>query len=442
MTEFAPALAVADAVLYEGYLLYPYTASARKNRLRWQFGVIVPEGSTGVADGEPTEHQSQIVLVAGGDPVVDVLVRFLQVEARMVEAVADGGFAPVDSLVVDGTEHLTWDEAIVREVRASVRPLHEATKLVAIAFDYEQTTEELRDSSGALAGRVTRTRQPLCGTVAFDCDPLPEPGLLRLTLRLNNRSVSGPAGDRADMLRTAFISAHTVLKANDGRFVSLVDPPAEAVESVRGCANRHTWPVLVGEPLNDGHAAALVLSSPIILYDFPSVNARTDTDQFDATEIDELLSLSVLSLSDDERREARATDPRARAIVERAERMGPEQIARLHLGALRRIDPEIPTTADDPFGPIDVPSIDCVFVDGVKVAKGSLVRLAPKRRADVWDMFLVGKTATVRAIHQDFEDQLYVAVTVDDDPARDLHHWAGRARVFSPDEVEPRGRAR
>ncbi len=84
-----------------------------------------------------------------------------------------------------------------------------------------------------------------------------------------------------------------------------------------------------------------------------------------------------------------------------------------------------------------MPAIDCVFVDGVKVAKGSSVRLHPKRRADAWDMFLRDKVATVRAIHQDVEDVLYVAVTVDEDPASDLHDWYGRSFFFYPDEVEP-----
>jgi hypothetical protein len=153
--------------------------------------------------------------------------------------------------------------------------------------------------------------------------------------------------------------------------------------------------------------------------------------------VDELMMLSVLSLSDDERNEARATDPRARAIVERAERFGPQELGRLH-GTLLQSEGDSPRIPD-PFAALDVPAMDCVFINGVKVAKGTLVRLHPKRRADVWDFFLDGKVATVRAIHQDVENQLYVAVTVDDDPASDLHDWYGRSFFFYPDEVEPVG---
>jgi hypothetical protein len=208
------------------------------------------------------------------------------------------------------------------------------------------------------------------------------------------------------------------------------------------------------------------LSSPIILYDFPSVAPQSEADTFDATEVDELMMLSVLSLSDREREEARATDPRARAIVERAERMGPQELARLHgtllsssldggftksntfatsdafsqgdsstaTDPLTRTDP---FATSDPFATIDVPATDCVFIEGVKIARGSAVRLHPKRRADVWDTFLENKLATVRAVHQTVEDETYVAVTVDDDPASDLHDWYGRSLFFSPDEVEP-----
>ena len=202
-------------------------------------------------------------------------------------------------------------------------------------------------------------------------------------------------------------------------------------------ANRHTWPVLVGDESADAQRSPLVLSSPIILYDFPAVAPQSEGDTFDATEVDELMMLSVLSLSDEERNEARATDPRARAIVERAERFGPEELGRLH-GTLLHTKHD-PPRMPDPFAALDIPGMDCIFVGDTKVSKGSTVRLHPKRRADVWDAFLDGQTATVRAIHQDVENQMYVAVTVDADPASDLHDWYGRAFFFYPDEVEPIG---
>jgi hypothetical protein len=263
------------------------------------------------------------------------------------------------------------------------------------------------------------------------------------------------------------VSTHVLLAIDGGAFLSVLDPPASATAATALLANRQTFPVLMGDPRRADHAkdeqrAALMFSSPIILYDFPALGARTEADAFDATEIDELLTLSVLSLSDDERAEARVTDPRARAIVERAESLDPAGFARLHAGALLRLDRgdggdrnalpaavferladpsaaagPAPGFADDPLRALDVPKIDCVFVGGVKISRGSSVRLHPRGRADIWDSLLDGKVATVRAVHQDLEDRMYVAVTVDDDPASDLHDWYGRSLFFSPDEVEP-----
>lgn len=428
MTPFAPALAVANAVLYEGYLLYPYTASSRKNRVRWQFGVVVPRAYTAAGTGETAEQQTEVLLEPGDGARVDVLLRFLQVEARRVEAFAGGAFVPVEELTVGGKRFITFDEAVEREIPATLDATPGAEHTLPIAVPGGVDEEILRGADGAVAGRVVRERWPLSGTLALRCDPVPDtPAQRRVQVRVENDS-GVVAGERAGALRTAFVSSHVLLAAENARFLSVLDPPEAASAATRTLTNRHLFPVLVGEAA-DQQRSALVLASPIILYDFPAVALQTDADAFDATEIDELLTLSVLSLPDAERDEARATDPRARAIVERAERFGAREIGRLHDGALVR--------GDDPFAALDVPALDCVFIGGTKIAKGSAVRLRPKRRADAWDMFLAGKTATVSAIHQDVEDLLYVAVTVDDDPASDLHNWYGRSFFFYPDEIEP-----
>jgi len=458
MTEdlFAPARAVANAVLYEGYILYPYTASAGKNRIRWQFGVVVPHAYAELGTGEPAEAQTEVLLACAPDTLDDlcqpaeaaadvaVLVRFLQVEERRVEAFAGGAFAPVESLVVGGTTYLTFDEGAEREIAIPLRvgSGFAASRVdVPIAFGPHERVELLRDGDDAVVrGRIVRRLHPLHGAIAVTSDPVSAdlPLLRKVRVRIENHS-GVVAGERSSALRTAFVSTHVLLHVKGGQFLSTLDPPKEAATATAALVNRHTWPVLAGDSAADAQRSPLVLSSPIILYDFPAVAPQSEADTFDATEVDELMMLSVLSLSDRERDEARATDPRARAIVERAERMGPRELARLH-GTLLG-DNGTDTTAffatSDPFATIDVPAIDCVFVGGVKVARGSAVRLHPKRRADVWDTFLDGKRATVRAIHQTVEDETYVAVTVDDDPASDLHDWYGRSLFFSPDEVEP-----
>lgn len=420
MNPFAPALAVANAVLYEGYLLYPYTASSRKNRVRWQFGVIVPREYAQMGTGEPDAAQTEIFVEGGAGGQLEVLVRFLQVEARQVEAWNGASFEPRDSLEVGGRPYLTFDEGIEREIYVRV-PLQSGARTdVPIAVPDDQAIEVLRDGD-TLVGRIVRRRWALHGAIRVECEPvLAEAQLRKLRVRVANTSAV-VAGPRSSALRTAFVSSHTLLHAAGARFLSTLDPPAQYALAGVELVNRHTWPVLVGDESVDSQRSPLVLSSPIILYDFPAVAPQSGGETCDATEIDELMMLSVRSLSDREREEARATDPRARAIVERAERFDERELARLH-GTLATLD---------------VPAIDCVFVGGRKVCKGSKVRLQPRRRADVWDLVLTGRIATVCAIHQDVENLMYVAVTVDDDPASDLHEWYGRSFFFYPDEVEP-----
>ncbi|MGA2759913.1 MAG: hypothetical protein ABSF08_06315 [Candidatus Cybelea sp.] len=436
MNPFEPARKVADAVLYEGYILYPYTASAPKNRIRWQFGVVVPAAYAAQGTGEPSQAQTEVLLECDGSTEVDVLVRFLQVEARQVEAWTQSAFVVVDSLVLASKKYVTFDEGVERELTIHFRPGAEVRTAVPIASPAQESVETLTGEDGAVAGRVVRRRWPLHGAISLESEPIADrAGLRRLRVRIENSSAV-VRGERSSALRTAFVSTHTLFHARGGRFLSALDPPDEAREATARLVNRHTWPVLVGDEQSDSQRSRLVLSSPIILYDFPAVAPQSEADTFDATEVDELMMLSVRSLSDQERDEARATDERARAIIERAERFGPEELARLH-GTLLQTKSE--AAASDPFGALDIPGMDCIFVDGTKVSKGSRVRLHPKRRADVWDLFLDGRLATVRAIHQDVENLMYVAVSVDDDPASELHDWYGRSLFFYPDEVEPVG---
>ena len=410
--------------------LYPYTASAHKNRLRWQFGVVVPRAHEAAGTGEHGHQQTEVLFEAGDDPSIDIAFRFLQVEARLVEIRADGDYLPVTSLLVDGKQHITFDESVEREVRCSYRPQAQAEACCEIAFEAARRVEDLHDASGTLVGRVVRERWPLTGTLRITATAdAADGGARRLRVRVENDSAVVAAPERGVVLRTAFVSGHTLLGIAGGAFFSPIDPPQRALVATAELRNEHTWPVLVGDAGADAQRAALVLSSPIVLADFPEIAKKTDSDAFDGTEIDELLTLSVLSLSDAERAEARATDPRARAIVERAEAMGAADVERLHAEFEAVPAFEAPHEAAPEY----------VTIGGVAVRRGSRVRLVPKRRADAWDMFLIGKIATVQKIHQDFEDRVYVAVTVDDDPASEYHEWYGRSFFFEPDEVEAIG---
>jgi hydrogenase maturation protease len=312
--------AIADAVLYEGYLLWPYRRSALKNQRRWTFGGVYPEGHSRGRDDDPWIMRTQCLLLAG-DPAaarVDVRVRFLHVIAREL---LDAGGRPVDELVADGTRHLAFDEATEREIASGPLALHEllrAPRRLPIDVPAGVDEERLGD-----AGAIVRRWEALAGSVLVAAQT--QHAALRLTVEIRNTS-PWPGGAREEALRRTFCSTHTVLEADGARFVSLTDPPEALRDAAAACSNDGTWPVLVGPPGED----RTLLSSPIILEDHPRIAAESPGDLFDGGEIDQLLTLSILALTDEEKAEMRDTDPRTRAILERTESLTSEQLMRLH----------------------------------------------------------------------------------------------------------------
>ena len=433
------AAAIADAVLFEGYLLYPYRASAQKNALRWQFGVLVPPAvSTALA--EPSASRTECVIDARPGATLRLRLRFLGLQRR---SVVDLDGTEHDRLEVDGVPHTAWEEGVPRQVDAAVAldALAEAPATVDVTCPATTTSEEIRDATGALRGHLVRRAEAVTGRVVLATEPLPGPyGALRLRLDVVNDGVADPSVPRAEALRTALISAHTVLGLDRGAFLSSADPPQWAAPAVAACVNAHSWPVLAGRP-GDG---SLLLATPIILEDHPQLAPESPTNLFDGTENDEILALRTLALTDDEKREARATDPRAAHIVDAVDAMGPAMFERLH-GAIRpdgRAPDDIPTIATpgtpwwDPGADASVdPDSDEVLVDGRPIARGSSVILVPGRGSDAQDTFLRGAAATVQAVLHDVDGGTHVAVSIDDDPGADLQATHGRFRYFRPDEL-------
>src|SRR5579884_1784829 len=426
--------AVADAILYEGYLLYPYRRSSPKNRVRWQFGVLAPRGwlppsvdtdtsVTGSADG--WYQQTECLLEASDSAVVHVRLRFLQVHHRSVErARADGGFDPVDALRVGDQRYLTFDDAVPcqHDVTATIADLRRSPLVADVRIPAGEDVELLPEGSG----RIVRTCRPISATmrlsVADAQTPFPSV-MLRINTE-NTDSTTAAGVPRPEALRTSMIVTHTLIGVDQGAFLSLLDPPEWAAHAAKACRNIHTFPVLAGEP-GDRRTSQVMLSSPILLYDYPAVSPESPGDLFDAAEIDEILSLRTGTLTEDEKQEARATDPRAAAIIDRVDTMPREIMDRLH-GAIRSLQPH------------REPEPNSVIVAGVRITKGSRVRLRPRRRGtDAHDIFLKDRTAVVDDVLVDMDDQYQIAVTLDDDPGADLHQWYRRFYYFAPDELSP-----
>jgi hypothetical protein len=258
-----------------------------------------------------------------------------------------------------------------------------------------------------------------------------------LRLRVAVRNAAGRAADADAALRCSLLGAHLLMTAEDARFLSVIDPPDDAVGPAARCRQHRCWPVLAGDGGPDGQTSDVVLAAPIILADHPVVAPESAVAMFDATEIDEILTLRVLTLTEDEKAQARATDPRAAAIIDRCERLTPAQLQRLH-GTMR--DPHA-LTGDDWWAAVAAapvsPETDEVVVGNTRVHRGTRVLLQPSRRADAQDMFLAGQEAVVSAVHVDLDGETHVAVTLVDDPAAELHDWYGRHLYFAPDELRP-----
>jgi hypothetical protein len=334
---------IANAVLYEGFLLYPYRKSSVKNQQRWHFGTLGPVGG---ADAH--NMQTECLVEGAGEAAIGAKVRFLQQEVE-------------------------------REMELGEVPLHSETQRRVFSFSPIQA--ELEIASTRVSEKV-----------------------FRLTIRIMNLS-EGLGADRL------MLSVHTLLGVRGGAFLSLLDPPEEYRAAAAACRNIGTWPVLAGR---EGERC-LMLSSPIILYDYPQIAPESAGDLFDGTEIDEILTLRVLTLSEEEKREVCAGDDRARAILERTEALPPEALAKMH-GAIRGLR----------------------NASKLNFREGDRVRLHPRKKADIFDIALDGKIAIVESVESDFENNIHLAVTVEDDPGRDfgVARQIGHRFFFGPEEVE------
>jgi hypothetical protein len=349
---------LSEAVLHEGYLLYPYRPSALKNQRHYPLGALYPESFCAQQAGDRAELQMQAVALAPGDAEIEARLRFLQ--------------------------HLTAD-ASVREARVPAISMAALTRdPLALSFSFPPIDLEI-----SVAARAVRE------------------GVFELTVRVRNRTslAAGEPHDRQDALLFALVSPQLLLAIRGGSFASLIDPPAPVSDVVAGCRNLGVWPVLVG----DRGANDRLLASSMILEDHPRIAPESPGDFFDGTEIDELLSLRILTLCDEEKREMAQAGSRARALLDRTEALGCERLPTLH-GTVRK--------------------------DVAALGPGARVRLRPTRRADILDLVLAGKQATVESVQQDLEGRTYVAVTIDDDPGRDLGAY-GHRFFFGPEEVEP-----
>jgi hydrogenase maturation protease len=444
--NFQAADAIVKAVLYEGYLLYPYRPTSIKNRQRWSFGGLYPVGCECLG---AAQLHTQCLVEGHAHTRIEARVRFLQPMARRLGELSppllswshdrEPPYRPVETLSCDGRSYYSWDESVERELTLPAVSIGElATGVVPLEFAWPaiRTLEPIAATDGRICGVIVRSQAAVTGRVTLAVDQLAA-GAWRLTACIENTTTlpaakalpaatlpaatlpaatlpaaTLPAAtplERDAAQLAAFLSTHVILGAQDGAFVSLIDPPEPLAQAARSCVNQNAWPVLVG----DEGARDTLLCSPIILYDHPQIAAQSPGDLYDGTEIDEILTLRILTMTAAEKQEMAATDARARALLARTESLSQQQLLALH-GVMRSPREAMPLRV------------------------GDQVRLRPRSGGDVLDIALAGQIALIEAIEVDFENRVHVAVTLNEDPGRDLgrERMPGHRFFFSPEEIE------
>jgi hypothetical protein len=252
-------------------------------------------------------------------------------------------------------------------------------------------------------------------------------GMIRVTVAVENETEVEEGLTRTEALESSLLSTHVVVRcAPGGRFMSPIAPPDEAATAVMTCANVNTYPVLA-TPGDDA-----VLGAAIILPDHPQIAPESRGSLFDSTEIEQALLLHVLALSDGERSELADADPAVKAMIERAVKATPEDIMALH-GRVTISDPAPEPSAE---ADADVRGEQSIVVDGRTFVRGRRVVLRPEANRNAQDHLLDGRSATIERIYIDYDEQVHLCVTVDDDPGQDIMRDIGRYLYFKPTEVE------
>jgi hydrogenase maturation protease len=333
-----------NTVLYEGYILYPYRPSV-KNRQRWTFGGLYPQSDSAArASGHASVMRTECLLRGGRGTILDIQVRFLHLIARQVGELArpvddraDGdepAIRPVAQLRVGDRLLQTWQEATEREVRLDAVDLADQIdqpRGLHFTFPASHTIEAVRGPAGQIEAILARRQESVGGFVEVSAAPVGA-GLFKLVVSIQNDTVLDfpKTTSHEESVLRSLASTHTILHVRAGAFVSSIDPPDEYRPHAALCLNEGTWPVLVGAPGD----ADTMLSSPITLYDYPQVAAESPGDFYDGTEIDEMLVLRILTLTDEEKQAAADVDEHARALLARTSALGDERVLELH-GTLR-----------------------------------------------------------------------------------------------------------
>jgi hypothetical protein len=442
---------IVDTVLYEGYILYPYRATSKKNfRERFTFGRVYPQSySAAQNEAEPCLMQTECLVTVGDEGVVTVYVRFLQPMLReigeLIEPMpqwngSEPNFRLVPELRIDSQLFQTWHEAVERRIEIPALTVNgksnDGARLnIPFSFSGTRHLQPILQANGEVVGIVIRSQPTLNGSIELSTQRMEESGF-KVTARILNQTAMTESEllDPEAVLQRTFASTHTILSVEGGEFISSMDPADKFKSAARNCKNIGTWPVLIGD--EDKGERTTILSSPIILYDYPKIAAESAGNLFDGTEIDEILSLRLQTLTEEEKFQIRHVDEHARRLLERTDALQNNALLKMH-GIMRSAEKDGAVEFDDFFGAST--RLESVTVTGVQLKAGDRVRIRPKSRADVMDVALAGQIGIIEAIEQDLEKRVHLALVLENDPGKDLGmmRQPGHRFFYGIDEIEP-----
>lgn len=269
---------ICNALLYEGYALFPYRKNALKNQKRFNFGVLSPKCWAENQINEQFFQQTEILVLAENETKLSFKTRFLKL-----------------------SNESDWQTAVEKIIEAE------------FILDQSQTIEYKEDN--------------LFGKIEISAEKLSK-NLFKIRFIFENLTEIENFGElsREEILQFSFVSAHTIFEVENGKFVSLLETPDEFIEQAKFLQNINVFPVLIGNKIKRNS----VLASPIILYDFPEIAENSFDNFFDGLEIDELMILNLLALPDEEKRQIAETDEQTKKILAKIESATPEDLLKLH----------------------------------------------------------------------------------------------------------------
>lgn len=269
---------ICNALLYEGYALFPYRKNALKNQKRFNFGVLSPKVWAEKQMNEQHFQQTEILVLAENESKLSFKTRFLELS--------------------DDSE---WQTAVEKKIEDE------------FSLSEPKTLEYKEDS--------------LCGKIEISTKKLTE-DLFKIRFIFENltKSENCESLSREEVLQFSFVSTHTIFEIENGKFVSLLETPNEFVNQAKSLRNINILPVLIGDKFKQN----IILASPIILYDFPEIAENSLENFFDGLEIDELMILNLLALPDEEKRQIAETDELTKKILDKIESATPEDLLKLH----------------------------------------------------------------------------------------------------------------